>query len=82
MELSDVQRETIYRGECWTATVRKDIEAAFRAYSGLEGLRGPFYLGAESHSLHGAIANEFPLDDPKHGAFKAGYACGKALWGD
>jgi hypothetical protein len=71
----------ILTGEVWSAALKADVDAAFDKYSGLEGLRGPFYVGVESCNCEGTIPNIYPADDPKRQAFSAGYKFGSKRWG-
>lgn len=71
----------ILSGQCWDPEFRTMVDAAFDAYSSLEGLRSSFRLGVESRNCESMIPNEYPHDDPKHRAFEAGYRFGTELWG-
>lgn len=69
----------ILGGDCgWGEETKARIDADFASYTGLEGLRGAFYLGAESCNCEGM--NEYPRDDPQHRAFNAGYEAGAKIW--
>ncbi len=71
----------ILSGNCgWGKVSKAHIDAEFAAYTGLEGLRGAFYLGGESCNCEGMIPNEYPLDDPQHKAFEAGFRAGAKIW--
>lgn len=78
----EITRPMIERGEAWLPATKQRVDAAFSGYSQLKGLRGAFYLGVESRNCEGIIPNEYPLDDPKHKAFNAGFRFGCQLWGD
>lgn len=72
----------ILTGECWSdRSTKLKVDAAFHSYTGLDGLRGAFYLGVESYNCNGMIANEYPLDDPQRKAFVAGFKFGRTMWG-
>lgn len=72
----------ILAGDCgWGEELKASVDAAFAAHTGLEGLRGPFYLGVESRNCESTIPNIYPSDDPKHKAFNAGYQFGVVRWG-
>lgn len=78
-----VELPKILEGNCgWRPETKAKIDTAFSAYTGLEGLRGAFYLGVESCNCEGMIPNEYALDDPKRRAFSAGFNFGATLWGD
>jgi hypothetical protein len=70
----------ILTGACFVPAIKTRLDAAFDGYTGLEGLRGAFYLGAESCDCEGMIPNEYPSDDPKHKAFRAGYQAAMKIW--
>lgn len=65
----------------WSDNLLLLVESRFTAYTGLEGLRDAYYLGVESRNCESAIPNEYPSDDPKHKAFRAGYGLGVEIWG-
>lgn len=65
----------------WSERLRLQVEAAFSAYTGLEGLRDAYYTGVESRNCEGCIPNDYPRDDPKYRAFQAGYRLGVEIWG-
>lgn len=65
----------------WSERLLLRVESAFAKYTGLDGLREAYFLGVESRNCEGAIPNEYPRDDPKHQAWRAGYRLGLELWG-
>lgn len=65
----------------WTERLLLRVESAFKAYTGLGGLREAYFLGVESRNCEGMIPNEYPTDDPKYKAWQAGFRLGVAIWG-
>lgn len=68
-------------GWTWGERLRLRVASAYNNYTRLEGLREAYYTGVESRNCEGMIPNDYPKDDPKHQAWRAGYRLGLEIWG-